>query len=120
MSEFPRGKAELDYRALRRWKAADSTTPRSSGRMWLANNFRRATHPGMNATAAQLDTFLNETDPATARTVEQIVRDLIRVRSRRAEGVVPEKVLYRLPSRHLGAAPGADLTKLAHLDEEGD
>jgi hypothetical protein len=34
----------------------------------------------MNATAEQLDNFLREADPATAQTVEQIVRGLLSLR----------------------------------------
>lgn len=77
------------------------------------------THSGMNATAAQLDTFLTKADPATAGTVEEIVRGLISVRSRRTERPADERESYRLPARHLGAQAGVDLTKLAHVDEEG-
>ena len=73
----------------------------------------------MNATATQLDTFLAKADPATARTVEEIVRGLISVRSRRVERAADEGTGYRLPARHLGVAPGIDLTKLAHVDDEG-
>ena len=78
-----------------------------------------ATRHGMNATATQLDTFLAKADPATARTVEQIVHGLISVRSRRGERAADEGTGYRLPARHLGVAPGIDLTKLAHVDDEG-
>lgn len=71
----------------------------------------------MNSTAEQLDSFLREADPATAQTVEQIVRGLLSLRLT----VLPAcsgPVTYRLPARSLGALPGLDLTKLAHADED--
>ena len=70
----------------------------------------------MNTTAEQLDHFLSEADPATARTVEQIVKGLL---SMRAKGTgAGGTVRYQLPARSLGVRPELDLTKLAHADEE--
>ena len=70
----------------------------------------------MNATAEQLDQFLSEADPATAKTVEQIVKGLL---SMRAKGTgAGGTVRYQLPARSFGARPELDLTKLAHADEE--
>ena len=70
----------------------------------------------MNATAEQLDHFLSEADPATARTVEQIVKGLLSTRSKGTGACGP--VRYQLPARSLGARPELDLTKLAHADED--
>ncbi len=70
----------------------------------------------MNATAEQLDHFLSEADPATAKTVEQIVKGLL---SMRAKGTgARQSGRYQLPARSLGVRPDLDLTKLAHADEE--
>ena len=70
----------------------------------------------MNATAEQLDHFLSKADPATARTVEQIVKGLLSMRSKGTG--VGGPVRYQLPARSLGARPDIDPTKLAHADEE--
>ena len=70
----------------------------------------------MNATAEQLDHFLSEADPATARTVEQIVKGLLLMRAKGTGAGGP--VRYQLPARSLGVRPELDLTKLAHADEE--
>jgi hypothetical protein len=76
----------------------------------------------MNATAEQLDNFLREADPATAQTVEQIVRGLLSLRPKavphRPAPEAAAAATYRLPARNLGARPGLDLTKLAHADED--
>lgn len=68
----------------------------------------------MNATAEQLDHFLSEADPATARTVEQIVKGLLSMHAKGAGARWP--VRYQLPVRSLGARPELDITKLAHAD----
>ena len=70
----------------------------------------------MNTTAEQLDHFLSEADPATARTVEQIVKGLLSMRTKGSG--VGGTVRYQLPARSFGARPELDLTKLAHADEE--
>lgn len=74
----------------------------------------------MNATAEQLDQFLREADPATARTVEQIVKRLLSSRSEKSKtaGEAKSPLRYHLPSRDLQARAGLDLTKLAHFDED--
>lgn len=75
----------------------------------------------MNATAEQLDRFLHEADPATAKAVEQIVQGLLSLRQKTETPISHEngsRKHYQLPARSLGARQGLDLTKLAHADED--
>lgn len=72
----------------------------------------------MNAAAVQLDRFLSEADPATARIVEQIIFNVLSLRSQSGEASRASSSPYQLPSRSLRAHAGLDLTKLAHVDEE--
>ncbi|MES2596428.1 MAG: hypothetical protein V4662_13870 [Verrucomicrobiota bacterium] len=73
----------------------------------------------MNATAEQLDHYLREADPATARTVEQIV-GLVMQRFQPAKGgQQPGRGGYRIKTQHMGAfQPGFDPHKLGQLPED--
>lgn len=73
----------------------------------------------MSAAVAQLDQFLREADPITARTVEQIVLNVLSLHpATTSEEASPAHARYHLPSRRLGAHAGLDLTKLAHVDDD--
>ena len=78
----------------------------------------------MNATAERLDEFLCKTDPATARTLEQIVSLLIaRFKSAPAQSEPPPQATvrgaYKMRSYAMGGfQAGIDPHKLGQLPDE--
>ncbi len=78
----------------------------------------------MNATAAQLDHYLREADPATARTVEQIVSLVIqRFKSAPGGNGQPSEPVaakaYKMRTYDMGGfQPGIDPYKLGQLPDE--
>lgn len=78
----------------------------------------------MNATAEQLDHYLREADPATARTVEQIVGLVIQRFKSAPEGDGPPappavSKAYKMRTYDMGGfQPGIDPHKLGQLPDE--
>jgi hypothetical protein len=92
----------------------------SSFSVEIAISQRKRYNSGMNSTAKDLDAFLREADPATARMVEEVVKRLLtgKLEARDTSRVSKSPMRYKLPTRRLGAREGLDLTKLAHVDED--
>jgi hypothetical protein len=86
--------------------------------------FRSAILCSMNATAEQLDHYLRQADPATARTVEQIVGLVIQRFKSFPEGDGPPSPpvaskAYKMRTYDMGGfQPGIDPYKLGQLPEE--
>lgn len=74
----------------------------------------------MNSTAEQLDHYLREADPASARAVEKIVELLIQqFRSGNGSRQQPVSGAYRIRTHQMGAfRPGFDPHKLGQLPDD--
>lgn len=76
----------------------------------------------MNATAERLDNFLRETDPETARTIEQIVRSLLALQAGSEAGKTSVRATVgcaTLPVYAMGGfRPGVDPHKLGQISDD--
>lgn len=77
----------------------------------------------MTAIAEELETFLREADPDSARRVERGVRRILARKRRQKAPAPPVPAIveeYRLPTFSMGLNPEIDQTRIARFEEDDD